>query len=97
MKASFGKGIASKMRKVPSVFMDDATYQDVTGNAKFTSKETADCTALISKAGKMLGSVSGDILRMIAGDEELKQKIKTYNNTYVRAGTPFPSPYCIYP
>lgn len=92
MKASFGKGIVSKMRKVPSVFMDDATYQDVTGNAKFTAKETTDCTALISQAGKMLGSVSGDILRMVAGDEELKQKIKTYNNTYVRAGTPFPNP-----
>jgi hypothetical protein len=92
MKASFGKGITNKMRKVPSVFMDDATYQDVTGNAKFTAKETTDCTALISQAGKMLGSVSGDILRMVAGDEELKQKIKTYNNTYVRAGTPFPNP-----
>ena len=92
MKASFGKGITNKMRKVPSVFMDDATYQDVTGNAKFTAKETADCTALISQAGKMLGSVSGDILKMVAGDEELKQKIKTYNNTYVRAGTPFPNP-----
>ena len=92
MTASFGKGITSKMRQVPSVFMDDATYQDVTGNAKFTSKETAECTALISQAGKMLNTVSGDILRMVAADEELKQKIKTYNNTYVRAGIAFPNP-----
>ena len=30
MTASFGKGITSKMRQVPSVFMDDATYRDVT-------------------------------------------------------------------
>ena len=43
-------------------------------------------------AGKMLNTVSGDVLRMIAADEELKQKIKTYNNTYVRAGEPFPNP-----
>lgn len=72
--------------------MDDATYQDVTGNAKFTSGETVKCTSLISMAGKVLNTISGDVLRMIADDEELKQKIKTYNNTYVRAGEPFPNP-----
>ena len=45
MKASFGKGITRKMKKIPSVFMDDATYEDVTGNAKFTSEETKEyCT-----------------------------------------------------
>ena len=92
MKASFGKGITKKMRQVPSVFMDDATYRDVTGNAKFTSGETVKCTALISMAGKMLNTISGDVLRMIAEDDELKGKIKTYNNTYVRAGEPFPNP-----
>ena len=92
MKASFGRQITSKMRQVPSVFMDDATYTDVTGNAKFTSGETVKCTALISMAGKMLNTISGDVLRMIASDEELKQKIKTYNNTYVRSGAPFPNP-----
>ena len=92
MKASFGKGITKKMRQVPSVFMDDATYRDVTGNAKFTSGETVKCTALISMAGKMLNTISGDVLRMIAEDDELKAKIKTYNNTYVRAGEPFPDP-----
>lgn len=92
MNASFGKQIASRFRKVPSVFMEDATYQDVTGNAKFTSGETVKCTSLISMAGKVLNTISGDVLRMIADDEELKQKIKTYNNTYVRAGEPFPNP-----
>jgi hypothetical protein len=91
MKASFGKGITRKMKKVPSVFMDDATYEDVTGNAKFTSEETKECTALISQAGKMLRNISGDALKVIASDDELKQKIKTYNNTFVRAGEPFPN------
>ena len=92
MKASFGRGIVSKMRQVPSVFMDDATYQDVTGNAKFTSDETAECTRLISQAGKTLNRVSSEMLATIANDDELKQKIKTYNNTFVRAGEPFPNP-----
>ena len=91
MKASFGKGITRKMKKIPSVFMDDATYEDVTGNAKFTSEETKECTALISQAGKMLRNISGDALKVIASDDELKQKIKTYNNTFVRAGEPFPN------
>lgn len=92
MKASFGKGITRRMKQLPSVFMDDATYQDVTGQAKFTRSETVQCTALISVAGKMLNNISGDVLRMIANDKELKEKIKTYNNTYVRAGEPFPNP-----
>ena len=92
MQASFGKDIAGKMKNVSSVFMEDATYRDVTGHAVFTEKETADCTAMISQAGKMLRTIPGAALAMIANDEELKQKIKTYNNTYVRAGIPFPNP-----
>ena len=92
MQASFGKGITRKMRSIPSVFMEDATYRDVTGNAVFSDKETKQCTAMISEAGKMLNTVSGSVLATIAADEELKQKIKMYNNTFVRAGVPFPDP-----
>jgi len=40
MRASFGKGIVNKMKKAPTVWMDDATYRDVSGNATFTAKET---------------------------------------------------------
>lgn len=90
MKASFGKGIVSKMRKQRSVWMDDATYRDVSGNATFTAAETDQITALLSQAGKLFRKIDGDMLRTIRDDDELKQKIKTYNNTYVRAGEPFP-------
>lgn len=92
MKASFGKGIVGKMKQSPSIWMDDANYRDVSGNATFTAKETEQVTALLSIAGKLFNTINGDILRMIRDDEELKQKIKTYNNTYVRAGEPFPDP-----
>jgi hypothetical protein len=92
MKASFGKGIVSKMRKVPTVWMDDATYRDISGTATFTQAETEEVTALLSQAGKMFQSISSNILNTIRDDEELKQKIKTYNNTFVRAGEPFPKP-----
>ena len=90
MKASFGKDIVKKFRKSNSVWMDDATYRDVSGNATFTAKETEEVTALLSQAGKQFNKIDGDVLRTIRDDDELKQKIKTYNNTYVRAGEPFP-------
>lgn len=90
MKASFGKDIVKKFRKSNSVWMDDATYRDVSGNATFTAKETEEVTALLSQAGKQFNKISGDVLRTIRDDDELKQKIKTYNNTFVRAGEPFP-------
>ena len=40
MKASFGANIKG-LGKTSSIWMDDATYKDVTGRATFTSKETA--------------------------------------------------------
>ena len=39
MKASFGADI-SKLSSTSSVWMDDATYKDVSGRATMTSKET---------------------------------------------------------
>ena len=92
MKASFGKGIVEKMKNVNTVWMDDATYKDVSGNASFTSDETAEVTALLSRAGSLFKNISSAVLSEIRDDEELKQKIKTYNNTFVRAGEPFPEP-----
>lgn len=92
MKASFGKGIINKMKKSNKVWMDDATYRDVSGNATFTQKETEQVTSVLSRAGKVFNKVDSELLKTIRDDEELRQKIKTYNNTYVRAGTPFPSP-----
>jgi len=92
MKASFGKGIVNKFKSVNSVWMDDATYRDVSGNATFTEEETAEVTALLSQAGSLFKKVSSQALSTIRDNEELKQKIKTYNNTFVRAGEPFPEP-----
>lgn len=95
MTASFGKSIIDHMTKVPSVWMDDATYRDISGNATFTAKETKEVNIYLSDADKALMRISAsskDVLRLIQNDEELKQKIKTFNNTFVRAGEPFPNP-----
>ena len=92
MKGSFGKDITRKFKTVNTVWMDDATYKDVTGNAKFTASETEQITSILSAAGKAFQTIPADLLTIIRDDEELKQKIKTFNNTYVRAGVPFPNP-----
>ena len=92
MSASFGKGIAKKFKQSSSIWMDDATYRDVTGQATLTSKETAELTEILSAAGKVFQKLSASVLNSIHQDEDLMIKIKTFNNTFVRAGEPFPTP-----
>ena len=92
MSASFGKGIAKKFKQSSSIWMDDATYRDVTGQATLTSKETSELTEILSGAGKVFQKLSASVLNSIHQDEDLMIKIKTFNNTFVRAGEPFPNP-----
>ena len=92
MSASFGKGITKMLRANRGVWMVDATYNDVTGNATFTSEETATLTSHLSTAGTLFRQISAQALNTIRDNEELKIKIKTYNNTFVREGVPFPNP-----
>ena len=91
MKASFGKKIASKFRSSRTVWMDDATYRDVSGKALFSPKETENFNDLLSQAGRLFRKVDGDAFKMITDDEELRQKTMTFVNTYVRAGSDYPS------
>lgn len=91
MRASFGKDIAPKLRTVSSVWMDDATYHDVSGKATFTAAESAKFDKLLSHAGKLFNKINGDAFRTIVGDAELRQKVVTFINTYIRSGSSFPS------
>ena len=87
MKASFGADI-SKLKKSSKVWMDDASYNDVSGTATFTMKDSAEITRLMSRAGKVFQSISAPQLNkflkmqesMIAG-----ATYKTYHNSRVRA------------
>lgn len=90
MKGSFGKDITKKMKSISSVWMDDATYRDVTGNATFTAAETAEVTNVLSEAGKIFRTIDASLINAIADNDELKTLVKAHNNTYVRAGVPFP-------
>ena len=52
LKASFGADI-SKLKKTSKVWMDDAEYNDVSGTATFTQKDSAEITRLMSRTGKV--------------------------------------------
>ena len=91
MKASFGADI-SKLTKSKSVWMDDATYKDVSGRATMTAKETAVVTSHLSNTGKTFQRINAPLLKkFLRLQDSLTGKLvgasyKTYNNTKVRAG-----------
>ena len=86
MRASFGKGIVRRMKKNAAVWMDDATYRDVSGQATMTADETKEYRAIVSSAGSLLRTIPSNALNTISQDEDLLMMVKTYNNTKVRAG-----------
>jgi hypothetical protein len=86
MKASFGKGIVEKLKQVGTIWMDDATYKDVSGSATFTASETEAFNTILSQAGKILQALPRDAVDAFSRDPELLIRVKTYNNSKVRAG-----------
>lgn len=86
MSASFGRDIASKFSQSSRIWQTDATYRDESGQAVFTAKETAKVTESLSQAGMLFNSVPAGLLNGIANNEELKLRVKTFNNTFVRQG-----------
>ena len=97
MKASFGADI-SGLNKSPSVWMDDATYKDVSGKATFTQKETEQVTSILSQTGRTFNKISGPKLRAFLKLQEsmtgvlVGASLKTYNNSKVRAGEKITNP-----
>ena len=97
MKASFGADI-SKLKNVSSVWMDDATYKDVSGKATFTQSETDKITKELSNAGSTFRKINSVLLKKFLNlQESLTGTLsgltyKTYNNTMVRAGKPITNP-----
>ena len=86
MKSSFGKSIVNKMKSVDSVWMDDATYKDLSGTATFTKEETDNLTSMLSHAGKIFQKIPSKALNDIANESEFLIRLKAFNNTKVRKG-----------
>ena len=97
MTASFGADI-SGLKNPTTVWMDDATYKDVSGKSTFTKSETESITKTLSQTGKTFQKINANGLRKfltvqngmtgaIAG-----ASLKTYNNSKVRAGEKINNP-----
>lgn len=92
MKAVFGLPIVSKFKNVSSVWMDDASYKDLSGTANFTSKETEQVTTMLSQIGTLFKQINAKTLNAISGNQELSLLIKTFSNTKVRANETMTNP-----
>ncbi len=97
MTASFGVDI-SGLKKIPSVWMDDATYKDASGTATFNVKETESVTNILSQTGKTFQKINGPILKKFINLQQsmtgaiVGAKLSTYNNSKVRAGQKITNP-----
>jgi hypothetical protein len=98
MKASFGVNI-SGLSKPSTVWMDDATYKDVSGTATMNETETAAVTTSLSNAGKTFRKINSSLLKKFLNIQESSftgnmagGSLKTYNNSKVRQGEKITNP-----
>jgi hypothetical protein len=85
MRASFNIDIGH-LNKTKDVWFRDASFVDASGTATFTEKETAEITSILSAAGRTFQSINSLTLNRIASSDIIREQIKTFNNTKVRAG-----------
>ena len=92
LSASFGANI-SKLGSNSDVWIDDATYKDVSGNSTLTAKETLKLTQELSAVGKAFhGITRKDLQKFMKIQEEIGRKgagatYKTYVNSLIRGGS----------
>ena len=86
MSASFGEEIAKSLKKLPSVWQVDAVFQDQSGSATMTKKETAEFTALLSKIGSLFRTIPAKTLDGMNGNDLLNTRINVLINSKVREG-----------
>jgi len=87
MTASFGVS-SGAFSETSSVWQADASFEDQSGSATMTKKQTGDVTAILSKAGKLFQQLNSNVLGMIADDDQTSELVKAYTNKMVRQGEP---------
>jgi hypothetical protein len=85
MSAEFGVKIADSVN-AQGVWSVDALYQDTSGSATMTEKETSEVTKILSDAGKVFQKINAATLNGISENDELLMRMKTFLNTKVRSG-----------
>ena len=89
--ASFGANI-STLGNSRDVWIDDATYKDVSGNSTLTAKETVALTRALSITGKAFRQIKRPALNKFMQVQDTIAKkgagatYKTYMNTQIRKG-----------
>ena len=97
MKISFGANI-SGLNNPASVWMDDATYKDVSGKATMTQSETDAVTKSLSSAGSTFRTINSGLLNSFLNLQNSftgnlsGASLKTYNNSKVRKGETITNP-----
>ena len=97
MKASFGANIKG-LTKPSSVWMDDATYKDVSGKATMTASETEKVTKSLSLAVSTFKRINAPLLNKFLKLQDVftgtlaGAQLKTYNNSKVREGQKITDP-----
>lgn len=86
LTASFGEKIVDKFKKIPSIWIDDATYKDVSGTATFTAKELSALDSLLERVDNLFSKVPSKTISDISADKELLDLIKIYNNSKIKEG-----------
>ena len=85
MTASFGVS-SGAFKESNSIWQADAKFQDTSGSATMTKRETGEVTNILSDAGSLLRKLDSNILGMIAKDAQTSELVKTYTNKMVRQG-----------
>ena len=92
LSASFGVNTSS-LGSSSDVWVDDATYKDVSGNSTMTAKETLKLTQVLSEVGKSFhGITKKDLQKFMELQSTIDQKgsgatYKTYCNAQIRGGS----------
>ena len=92
LSASFGAKTSS-LGSSSDVWIDDATYKDVSGNSTMTAKETLKLTQVLSATGKAFHVITRkDLQKFMQLQATIQQKgagasYKTYCNAQIRGGS----------
>jgi len=87
MAATFNQPIIHRLKHHKGVWMNDATYRDVTGNVNFTSAELMKFREIMSRVGSMLNTIPREVYDLFAKNRDLTIRLHAYNNSKIRAGT----------
>ena len=86
LTAEFGQSIVDRFKKSSTIWVDDATYKDVSGSATFTKAELSNLDALLERVEKLFSKINNKVITDIQADKELLELIKIWNNSKIKDG-----------